>query len=68
MTENQQKEILNLSDTIKGEINRMCVTNDLSEMDDMFFHAKQNISRLNMLLYTTKFNSLKESDKHTQGD
>lgn len=31
----QSKETLNLADTIKGEINRMCVTDDLAELDTM---------------------------------
>lgn len=30
--ENKRKEILNLADTMQGEINRMCVTDDFEEL------------------------------------
>ena len=31
---------MNLADTIQGEINRMCVTQELSEFNTMYEHAK----------------------------
>ncbi len=43
MTEIERKNILILSDTIKGEINRMCVTDELVELDTMYGHAKRNL-------------------------
>ena len=36
MMETDRKIIMNLADTIKGEINRMCVTKELKEFDDMY--------------------------------
>lgn len=42
----QTQEMLNLADTIKGEINRICVTKDLSEVDSMHLHASNNIDKL----------------------
>lgn len=42
----QTQEMLNLADTIKGEINRICVTKDLSEVDTMHLHASKNIDKL----------------------
>ena len=49
----QTKEELNLADTIKGEINRMCVTNDIAELDTMALHARRNIERLQSLRYAS---------------
>ena len=40
MTENERKTVCILTDTIKGEINRMCVTHELAELDIMYMHAK----------------------------
>lgn len=40
------KSILNRAETIKGEINRMCVTNELSELETMKQHALINIKEL----------------------
>lgn len=40
MTEQIRKEIMNLADAIKGEINRMCLTKKLSMFDTMYGHAK----------------------------
>lgn len=41
MNEQERKVMMNLADTINGEINRMCVTKDLSEFDTMYGHAKK---------------------------
>ena len=49
----QTKEELNLADTIKGEINRMCVTNDIAELDTMALHARGNIKILQSLRYAS---------------
>lgn len=62
MTAEQQKEILNLSDTIEGEINRMCVTNSLVELNNMTLHARNNIIRLNSLIYEIKFKKENKND------
>ena len=51
----RMREIQILSDTIKGEINRMCVTDKLSELDTMYGHAKRNIEILHKMIYDTKF-------------
>lgn len=55
MTEQENKEIMNLADTIKGEVNRMCVTNDLEELDSMMQHARNNIEKLGVMIYRAKF-------------
>ena len=55
MTENERKEIINLADTIQGEINRICVTKELSELDIMYRHAKGNIEKLRRFIYESKF-------------
>ena len=39
MTEQERKVMMNLADTIQGEINRMCVTEKLTEFDTMYGHA-----------------------------
>lgn len=49
------KKIMNLADTISGEINRMCVTEDLAEFDTMYGHAKKNIEKLSKLIYDARF-------------
>lgn len=55
MTEQENKEIMNLADTIKGEVGRMCVTNNLNELDTMSEYATINIEKLEMLIYNSKF-------------
>lgn len=40
-----------LADTIQGELNRMCVTDDIAELDSMALHAKKNIDRLQKMAY-----------------
>ena len=46
MNEQTRQTMMDLADTIKGEINRMCVTNDLCELDTMALHATNNIKKL----------------------
>ena len=63
MTEQERKTMMNLADTIKGEINRMCVTKELAELDDMLMYAKRNIERL----YAMKYADLKEGAQQADG-
>lgn len=55
MNEQEWKIMLNLADTLIGEINRMCVTKDLSEFDTMYGHARGNLHRLSKLIYESRF-------------
>lgn len=55
MTENERKSIMVLADTIQGEINRMCVTNELSELGTMHKYAKVNLDRLLDMIYKGRF-------------
>lgn len=55
MTEQQRKEMMNLADAIQGEINRMCVTKELSEFDTMYGHAKRNLDKLSKMIYDARF-------------
>lgn len=55
MTENERKTMKILADTIKGEINRMCVTNELAEFDTMYGHAKRNLDKLSKMIYDARF-------------
>ena len=55
MIEQERKTMMNLADTIKGEINRMCVTHDLAEFDTMYGHAKRNLDKLSKMIYDAKF-------------
>lgn len=48
-------DIINLADTIQGEINRMCVTNDMKELNSMYAHARTNLLELLFMIYDTKF-------------
>ena len=43
--------IMNIADMIQGEINRMCVTGEISELDTMAFYAVENIKRLRDMRY-----------------
>ena len=52
MTEQERKEIMNLADTLQGEINRMCVTDKENELESMYQYAIQNykVSKFDILL------------------
>jgi hypothetical protein len=60
MTENERKTMMILADTIEGEINRMCVTKELTEFDTMYGHAKRNIDELSKMIYDSRFKSESE--------
>lgn len=62
MNEQERKTMLILADTIQGEINRMCVTEDLSELDTMALHARKNIEKLQNMRYYADFKA-ERSDK-----
>lgn len=62
MTENERKSMMILADTIQGEINRMCVTKELSELDTMYVHAKGNLDKLSKMIYDTRF-AVESQDK-----
>lgn len=55
MTENERKSMMILADTLKGEINRMCVTKELAEFDSMYAHAKRNLDKLSKMIYDGRF-------------
>lgn len=46
MNSEERQKMINLADTIKGEINRMCVTDSLTEVNTMADHAIINIEKL----------------------
>lgn len=55
--------MMNLTDMIEGEINRMCVTEDLSELDSMTLWAMKNICELNkMKAHEIKFAMLRKEE------
>lgn len=60
MTENERKSIMILADTIEGEVNRMCVTNELTELDSMYYHATINLGKLLNMIYEVKFKEERE--------
>lgn len=51
MTEIERKNMMILIDTIHDEINRMCVTKDLKELESMSLCAQGNIERLQDIRY-----------------
>ena len=55
MTEQERKVMMNLADTIQGEINRMCVTEKLTEFDTMYGYAKRNLDKLSKMIYDARF-------------
>lgn len=62
MTEFERQKIMNLADTIQGEINRMCVTDELNELDTMHKHAKENINKLAKMIYDYRFSLFKSEN------
>ena len=42
----RNEKIIEIADMLEGEINRMCVTNDIVELETMTYHAWKNIVRL----------------------
>ena len=62
MTERDRQIMMNLADTIKGEINRMCVTKELSEFDTMYGHAKKNLEKLSKMIYDARFRAERRTD------
>lgn len=46
MSREEHQKMMILADTINGEINRMCVTDSLAELDTMADHAIRNIEKL----------------------
>ena len=63
MTENERKIMMNLADTLQGEINRMCVTKDLSEFDTMYGHAKKNLDKFAKIIYDSRFKVESEKEE-----
>lgn len=60
---------MDLADTIKGEINRMCVTKELSEFDTMYSYATKNLEKLAWLIYRGRFQRTEEvEDDKTTSD
>lgn len=60
MTENERRTMMVLADTIKGEINRMCVTHELEELDTMYGHARRNLDKLSKMIYDGRFKAESE--------
>ena len=63
MTENERKTMMILADTLQGEINRMCVTKELSEFDTMYEHAKNNLEKLSKMIYDARFRAEMRPDE-----
>ena len=55
MTEKESKSMMILADTLIGEINRMCVTGELTEFNSMFQHARINLIKLYNMIYDVRF-------------
>lgn len=55
MTENGKETMLILADLIKGDINRICVTNNLSEFICVYDHAKKGLDKLLRIIYDERF-------------
>lgn len=68
MNDTQRKKLLNLADMLYGEINRMCVTKDLAELDTMSMYAAKNLKKLHEMRYEEDFkingcSNIKSKDK-----
>lgn len=56
----EHQKMMILADTIKGEINRMCVTDSLAELDTMAYHAIRNIEKLQNMRFADLVGDRKE--------
>ena len=63
MTENERKIMMILADTIKGGINKMCVTNELSEFNMMYEYSKKNLEELSKRIYDARFRAERRTDE-----
>ena len=52
MSRDEQQKTAVLTKMIQGEINRMCVTDDCDELDNMFIHAIKNIDKFHAMRTT----------------
>ena len=48
---NDRDKIVELGDMIEGEINRICVTKDIKELDSMYSYAKRSLEKLVNIRY-----------------
>lgn len=48
---NNRQTIINLGDMIQGEINRICVTDELAELSAMHSYVKNNLEKLVNIRY-----------------
>lgn len=53
MTENEKIDFL--VNSIKGDINRMCATNELSEFDAMYGRSKHSLDMLSKMIHERRF-------------
>lgn len=56
-------DIINLADTIQGEINRMCVTKEFTELKNMYVYASINLERLLKMIYAHRFINAESENK-----
>ena len=62
------RNIIRLQQTIKDEIDRMCVSDRLSEIDSMALHAHENIRILQKLRYKQLVNDSQGFSQAEQTD
>lgn len=60
MNREEHQKMMILADTIKGEINRICVTDSLAEVDTMADHAIRNIEKLQNMRFSDLVGARKE--------
>jgi hypothetical protein len=60
MNREEHQKMMILGDTINGEINRMCVTDSLAELDTMADHAIRNIEKLQNMRFADLVGERKE--------
>lgn len=60
MNREEHQKMMILADTINGEINRMCVTDSLAELNTMADHAIRNIEKLQNMRFADLVGERKE--------
>lgn len=62
MTNSQRKEVRDLLNIIRGEINRMCIADELAELDTMYGHAKKHLDKLHKMIFESRFKISNDPD------
>ena len=64
---NERQGIDSLTDMLKGNINRMCVTDELTELENMYDYARYRLEKLFSIRYMELRNKETNNDRNNNG-